>query len=480
MAKNLWRQVKAAATRWRGTVNVADEHQAAVVIERPDHNISRDLISESALKVLYRLHKAGFAAHLVGGGVRDLLLGHEPKDFDVATDARPEEVRELFRNSRLIGRRFKLVHVRFGREIIEVATFRAIHSEDEHPEQHLDDSGRILRDNVYGSIAEDAVRRDFTVNALYYDISNFSVIDHVNGVADLKAGLLRLIGDPKTRYREDPVRMIRAIRFAAKLGFRIEKETAKPITELSNLLADIPPARLFEEVLKLFLGGQAAETFEMLRQYRLFRPLFPLTDDAMEAGDKAAAMNFLSIGLGNTDARIADGKPVTPFFLFAVLLWEPVRQRFEKLQADGVPPVEAMQRASDEICARQQNAVAIPRRFSTPMREVWLLQLRFRTRSGKRALKLLSHPRFRAAYDFLLLRAENGEAEQAVADFWTEVQEASADRQRELLSNPGPHVGGEKPPKKRKRGGRRRSRSRRSQDRSGDDKSGDSKDSYED
>ena len=448
---------------------VSQQEPQKRIIERPDHGISRQSISENALKVLYRLHKAGFDAHLVGGGVRDLLLGHEPKDFDIATDARPEEVRELFRNSRLIGRRFKLVHVRFGRDIIEVATFRANREDSEHPEQHLDDSGRILRDNVYGSMAEDAIRRDFTVNALYYNIADFSVVDFVDGVADLKAGLLRLIGDPETRYREDPVRMIRAVRFAAKLGFRIEKGTAAPIRELANLLEDIPAARLFEEVLKLFLGGKAAETLESLRHYRLFRPMFRLTDDAIEASDKASALNFLSIGLGNTDARIDAGKPVTPFFLFAVLLWEPVRQRYEALQEEGVSPAEAMQLAADEVAGKQQQCVAIPRRFSTPMREVWLLQTRFQTRSGKRALRLLGHPRFRAAYDFLLLRAENGEVDQVVADFWTELQEADASRQQQMLSELANRKGprdqeesdddvGSKPKGRRRRGGRRRRR----------------------
>ena len=445
---------------------VSQQEPQKQIIERPDHGISRQSISENALKVLYRLHKAGFDAHLVGGGVRDLLLGHEPKDFDIATNARPEEVRDLFRNSRLIGRRFKLVHVRFGRDIIEVATFRANREDSEHPEQHLDDSGRILRDNVYGSMGEDAIRRDFTVNALYYNIADFSVVDFVDGVADLKAGLLRLIGDPETRYREDPVRMIRAVRFATKLGFRIEEKTAQPIRELANLLEDIPAARLFEEVLKLFLGGRAAETLEMLRHYRLFRPMFRLTDEAIEASDKASALNFLSMGLGNTDARIEDGKPVTPFFLFAVLLWEPVRQRYEALQEEGVSPAEAMQVAADEVAGKQQQFVSIPRRFSTPMREVWQLQTRFQTRSGKRALRLLGHPRFRAAYDFLLLRAENGEIEQEVADFWTEFQEADASRQQQMISELGNRPGGKeaddgsaaKSGRRRRRGGRRRRR----------------------
>ncbi|HEX7030705.1 MAG TPA: polynucleotide adenylyltransferase PcnB [Gammaproteobacteria bacterium] len=430
----------------------ADPASPATIIPRPDHNVSRQQISPNALKVLYRLSNAGFQAYLVGGGVRDLLLGREPKDFDVATDALPEEVHDLFRNSRLIGRRFRLVHVRYGQEIIEVSTFRALHGEDdEHPERHLDDSGRILRDNVFGSLAEDAFRRDFTVNALYYNIADFSVVDHVDGVRDLRDGVLRLIGDPDLRFREDPVRMLRAVRFAAKLGFRIEPRTAKVIPDLSDLLRDIPPARLFEEVLKLFLGGYAAQTFEELLRHDLFRQLFPFTEEALAHEENAFPLTFVAKALENTDARVAEGRPVTPFFLFAVLLWEPVRRRAEVLESQGMNPSEAMRVAADEICERQLQYVALPRRFSTPMREVWQLQPRFENRSGKRAQRLLAHPRFRAAYDFLVLRAETGEADPDLAAHWTRLQEGDADEQRALLSQPAPKTG-----KRRRRGGRRR------------------------
>ena len=425
-----------------------------MIIPRPDHNISRQQISSAALKVLYRLSNAGYQAYLVGGGVRDLLLGREPKDFDVATDALPEEVHDLFRNSRLIGRRFRLVHVRYGGEIIEVSTFRALHGEDDddHPDRHLDDSGRILRDNVFGNVVEDAFRRDFTVNALYYNIADFSVVDHVNGMPDLRAGVLRLIGDPDVRFREDPVRMLRAVRFAAKLGFRIEERTASLMPQLSDLLRDIPPARLFEEVLKLFLGGYAAQTFEELLRYDLFRQLFPLTEEALAHEENAFPLTFVAKALENTDLRVAEGRPVTPFFLFAVLLWEPVRRRAEVLEEQGMSPFDAMRTAADEICARQLASVALPRRFSTPMREIWQLQPRFENRSGKRALRLLAHPRFRAAYDFLILRAQTGEADPDLAAHWMQLQESDAPDQQALLSQPEKKRG-------RRRGGRGRKKS---------------------
>lgn len=393
---------------------------ALVTISRDQHCISRANISQAALKVLYRLKDSGFHACLVGGGVRDLLLGREPKDFDVATDATPEQVREVFRNSRLIGRRFRIVHVRFGREIIEVATFRAGQTED--PGERLTENGMLLHDNVYGTIEEDALRRDFTVNALYYDIRDFSVIDYAGGMQDLEAGLLRLMGDPETRYREDPVRMLRAARFAAKLGFGIEPSTRAPISELGGLLAEVPPARLFEEVLKLFLSGHAVASFEKLRQYGLFDVLFPETEEALATQEEEFPHTLVLKGLENTDARVAEGKPVTPAFLFAVLLWEPVRLRWLALQGEDLSPYAALQAAAGDILERQVARVAIPRRFSTPMREIWALQSRFQHTKGKRPKRLAAHPRFRAAYDFLLLRAESGEADSRLAQWWTDFQ----------------------------------------------------------
>ncbi len=403
-------------------------HREPVIVPRNDHVISRANISDNALKVLYRLHNAGYAAHLVGGGVRDLSLGREPKDFDVATDATPEQVRTLFRNCRLIGRRFRLAHVHFGREIIEVATFRALHDAAEvatggEPlKDRLIEDGLVLRDNVFGTIEEDALRRDFTVNALYYNIADFSVVDYTGGMADLERGTLRLIGDPERRYREDPVRMLRAIRFAVKLGFRLDEVTAEPIRELGGLLAGIPAARLFEEVLKLFLGGQAAESFEMLRHYDVFGYLFPETEAALAKDPHGRGVAFIAEALGNTDSRITDGKPVTPAFLFAALLWAPVLERTRELDSEADTYPQALQQATADVMDEQIRTVTIPKRFSIPMREIWHLQPRFERRGGKRALRLAGHPRFRAAYDFLLLRANAGEVDPALAQWWTDFQ----------------------------------------------------------
>ncbi len=398
------------------------------MIPRAGHTISRADISENALKVLYRLKEAGYGAYLVGGCVRDLLLGREPKDFDVSTDAKPEEVRQLFRNCRLIGRRFRLAHVHFGREIIEVATFRALQGEDEEGgEDRLIENGRIIRDNVYGNIEDDAWRRDFTINALYYNIDGFSVVDYVGGMEDLQAGMLRVIGDAATRYQEDPVRMLRVVRFAAKLGFRIHPDTEAPLFELAPLLNGISPARLYEEVLKLFLGGSGEQTLELLRHYRLFDALFPGTEQCLNEQREGVELQVLKRALRNTDARIAEGKPVTPAFLYAALLWGPLCMRSAQLRAEGLPEMPALQQASREVFEDQSRHAILPRRFSTQMREIWVLQPRLqRNTGGKRAARLREHPRFRAAYDFLLLRAEAGEPVQEPADWWTQYQEANA------------------------------------------------------
>ncbi|MGD2111897.1 MAG: polynucleotide adenylyltransferase PcnB [Gammaproteobacteria bacterium] len=400
-----------------------DNHSEPAIISRSGHPVSRANISPNALKVLYRLRDAGYQGHLVGGGVRDLLLGREPKDFDVATDARPDDIRRLFRNCRLIGRRFRLAHVMFGREVIEVATFRALQESDDGDARHVDDEGRIVRDNVYGTLQEDAFRRDFTVNALYYNIADFSVIDYAGGVSDLNAGVLRLIGDPETRFREDPVRMLRAVRFATKLGFRMHPGTERPIVKLAGLLGDIPPARLFEEMLKLFMDGYALANFEALRHYNLFGQLFPLTEQSLAREEQHFPLTLISHGMENTDARIAEGKPVTPAFLLAVFLWQPVRERARQLEAEGQHPAQAMQHAGSQIIAEQAAVMAMPRRFSLPMREIWTLQLRLARKGGNRSSRALAHPRFRAAYDFLLLRAQAGEVPEALARWWTEFQE---------------------------------------------------------
>lgn len=417
-------------------------------IPRGEHGISRANISPNTLKVLYRLHKHGYEAYLVGGGVRDLLLGREPKDFDVATDARPEEVRALFRNCRLIGRRFRLAHVHFGPEIVEVATFRG--SDDDGSGERRVEDGRLVRDNVYGTLDEDAARRDFTVNALYYGIDDFSVLDFAGGYEDIHAGVIRLIGEPERRYREDPVRLLRAVRFAAKLGFRIEPRTEAPMRELGPLLADIAPARLFEEVLKLFLGGHGAQSFELLRHYDLFQYLFPDTDDALAQEHEGFPATLLVHALAGTDSRVSAGRPVTPAFLYAALLWEPMRQYWETLQAEGLPERQALEEAADWVIARQVRHTALPKRFSQPMREIWQLQPRFHHRTGGRAMRLLAHPRFRAAYDFLLLRAEDDEELAPLAQWWTDIQELDpAEQRRRMQAKAG---------KKKRRGGRRRRR----------------------
>jgi len=411
-------------------------HQSrATIIPRAEHCISRSSLSEQAVKVLYGLKKAGFQACLVGGGVRDLLLGLEPKDFDVATDASPEQVKETFRNCRLIGRRFRLAHVGYGRNVIEVATFRANLAPESDADVHVE-NGRIIRDNAYGSIEEDVWRRDFTVNALYYDIRNFSVIDYVNGYEDLKQGVLRLIGDPVERYQEDPVRMLRAIRFAVKLGMRIEEKTEAPIFELADLLDEISPARLFEEILKLFHAGQALQTFESLRHYGLFAPLFPQTERILATQIGGFPHTLICEALKSTDRRIATGKPVTPAFLFAAMLWEPMQEAMAPLLEKGMPAIQAIQAATDQVFSRQRQSVSVPRRFAIMVKEIFVLQARLMHRSGKRALRTLEHPRFRAAYDFLLIRSIGDESLVEYAEWWTKIQECdNAGREAMLLPN---------------------------------------------
>jgi poly(A) polymerase len=451
-------------------LNSSSTPSPPLVIPRSEHSISRAAISPNALKVLYRLKEAGYQGFLVGGAVRDLLLGLRPKDFDVATNALPEEVRRLFRNCRLIGRRFRLAHVFFGNEIIEVATFRAAAAPeredaedsdveagpgadaDNGPEaeaeaasvggadsdadlavaefsppsdsEHraFDLRGRILRDNIYGTIEEDVWRRDFAANGLYYSIEDFSIWDFVDGVSDIKARRLKLIGDPETRYREDPVRMLRAVRFAAKLGFSIEPNTELPIKRLAYMLDGVPAARLFDEVLKLFLSGFGLKAYRLLQQYGLFEHLFPQSAAAFALPPYAYAAEMLERGLANTDERIAADKPVTPTFLFAVLLWSAVLRELNERQAGPTPDLALLLQACDTVLRTQQSRVAIPRRFAIPMRELLMLQPRFNRRSGVKALSILQHPRFRAAYDFLLLRTQVGVADPELAQWWTDIQ----------------------------------------------------------
>jgi poly(A) polymerase len=405
------------------------------IYSRAEHNISRSQISEHALKVLYRLQKEGFDAYLVGGCVRDLLLGREPKDFDVVTNADPDQVRKVFRNCRLIGRRFRLAHVHFGREIIEVATFRGA-GEEQDDNQVLNKEGRLLRDNVYGTIEEDVWRRDFTVNALYYNIKDFSVVDYVGGMADHKAGMLKLIGDPEMRFREDPVRMLRAVRFAVKLGFKLDPECEKAIHNDAQLLASIPSARLYDEALKLFLSGYALQTFEVLRHYGLFQVLFPSTENSLAVEEDGFPRLLLIKALENSDNRIAEGKTVTAYFLLAAFLWEPVRILAKEKMAKGEVEYIAYQDAASEIITRQVKSTALPRHISMAMREVWNMQPKFNARIGSKPSRLISHPRFRAGYDFLVLRAETGGADPELSEWWMRYQNADENEQRKMTQPP--------------------------------------------
>lgn len=416
-------------------------------IPRDQHTVSRSVISEPAKKVLNRLNNAGYEAYLVGGSVRDILLGERPKDFDIATNATPEEVHDLFRNSRLIGRRFRIVHVLFGREIIEVTTFRGNaqpEDSDTDDDRKTSEHGLLLRDNVYGTQEEDALRRDFTVNALYYCIRDFTIIDYANGLEDLEKRQLRLIGDPETRYREDPVRMLRAIRFAAKLSFTIEEGTEAPIRELAPLLDHIPPARLFEEVLKLFSAGYGEATYHLLRQYNLLAPLFPETVRALAEGQPD---EVILRALQNTDQRIHQGKSITPYFLYAAMLWPALQAEWQRRQDSGEPAQLALHQAIGKVIGRQLQATSIPKRFSSPMKEVWELQLRLPRRHGKRAYALMEHPRFRAAYDFLLIREAAGDLEPGLGEWWTKFQEED-DRGRERMLS---ELGSSTPARNRRR-----------------------------
>ena len=405
--------------------NVASTKEARsdklAIIPRTKHNISRKSTSEAALKVLYRLSNSGFRACLVGGGVRDLLLGLQPKDFDVATDATPEQLRSLFKNSRIIGRRFRLVHIRFGREIIEVATFRS-HSSDS-PKTELNTEGRILRDNTFGEIEDDAIRRDFTANALYYDIANFSILDYTHGLEDIETRTLRLIGDAETRYQEDPVRMLRAIRFSAKLDFEIEKDAAEAIYQCGQLLADIPPARLFDETVKLFHSGNATRVLELLRHYNLLQYLFPALDEILCHEPDEAMLDFVDQGLVNTDIRINNNQHVSPAFLFAILLWPAVHKQAMDLQSDKLKIVTALFQAGSSVMSHQLKYISIPRRFSQMARDIWTAQPKFQRTQGKQPARLLAQPCFRAAYDFMCIQSMVSLVPGNLCQWWTEYQQ---------------------------------------------------------
>ena len=422
---------------------------AARVYGAKDHPIRQHQISSGALQVTRRLHEAGFTAFVVGGAVRDLLLGIEPKDFDIATNALPEQVKPLFRRAFLIGRRFRLVHVHAGAETVEVSTFRAAQTGDDATDEH----GRLLSDNVYGTQAEDAARRDFTINALYFDPSTEEVWDFVGGVADIRARRLKLIGPPTTRYREDPVRMLRAVRLAAKLGVAIEAKTAAPISKLAGLMQNVPPARLFDEMQKLLLSGHAVETVKSLRTHGLSHGLLPLLDVILE---QPLGQRFIDLALANTDARVREERGVSPGFLFATLLWHDVLATWNAAKAAGEKPIPALFDAMDKVLERQAKQIAIPRRFEATIKEIWSLQPRFEQRAGQRPFRLLDHPRYRAAWDFLELRCQSGELEgelAGLAEWWKRFATAPhGERETMLKPDEGPN-------KKRRSRGRGRKQS---------------------
>lgn len=427
-----------------------DEAQHPVVeeqflITRNQHHVSKTDISPNALAVLNRLNSSGYEAYLVGGSIRDLLLRKAPKDFDVATNATPNQIKKIFRNARIIGRRFKLVHILYHREIIEVATFRGHDDIDEN--HQTNDRGMVIRDNVYGTFKEDAWRRDFTINSLYYTITDNSIVDFTGGFNDINKRLIRMIGDPVKRYEEDPVRMLRAIRFSAKLGFDIEPNTAKPIKPNSGLITHISGSRLFEEMIKLYQSGVAESVHSQLLKFGLFNFLFPLTYGLINS--PYPLTSFITVALQSTDKRIKDNKPVTPAFVFAALLWFPLQQRTKELKDQGVEPLPALEQAMSLVIAEQNKIVTIPKRFTQVMREIWLLQYRFEKRTGHRAFGLLTHPRFRGAYDFMALRALAGDESIELADWWTMFQESPPAIQQKMVDElTEPDV---KKPKKRRK-----------------------------
>lgn len=394
----------------------AKKHIQPTIIPRNEHNISRADINPNALKVLYRLHGAGFGAYLVGGCVRDLLFGCRPKDFDIATNAHPEQVRKLFKNCRLIGRRFRLAHVVFGKDIIEVATFRTSHEKAHEQHGKSSHEGMIIRDNVYGTIEDDVWRRDFTINALYYNIADFSVVDYTTGMADIKHKLLRIIGNPEQRFNEDPVRLLRAVRFLGKLNLHVSPETEKLLNQLSHLLQNVSPARLFQEVLKLFQEGATVSTIKLMQKYRFLEQLFPQTAHSLKEPE---TQRLLDEALASTDSRVKEGKTVSPAFLLAVFLWRPVLQQAMRLQAEKLPFFVALEQALQIVLSTQTKQLAMPRTLIVSIREICMLQHHFTFRHGSRPYRTLEHQRFRAGYDLLLLRAKAGEPVADVAEWWT-------------------------------------------------------------
>ncbi|WP_301100652.1 polynucleotide adenylyltransferase PcnB [Propionivibrio sp.] len=414
------------------------------------HGIRRESISKGSRHTVETLQEHGYKAYVVGGAVRDLLAGMTPKDYDVATNATPDEVRHCFRRARIIGRRFQIVHVSMGAETIEVTTFRGHHGEvGSHAgnKAHTDDQGRVLRDNVFGSEKDDAARRDFTVNALYFDPTSETIIDYHHGLADLKQKTLRMIGDPKTRYREDPVRMLRAVRLAAKLGLTIDPEASRPIREMSELIENVPPSRLFDEMLKLLTCGYAVKCVRQLRAEGLHHGLLPLLDVIL---DQPLGERFVMLALESTDRRVRQGKPISPGFLFATLLWNEVLSKWQTIKIAGERPIPALFLAMDEVLEVQAEKLAITRRIAGDIKDIWALQPRFEQRSGKRPYGLLEQPRFKAAYDFLLLRAESSEIDDELAQWWTDFMNHDGDARAAMLLPPKPDEAKKRRRRKRK------------------------------
>jgi poly(A) polymerase len=441
--------IKKLIRRILGKPQQAADPTQPVVLGPQEHGINPELVSNNAIRVTQTLQQAGFKAFLVGGAVRDLLLGVKPKDFDIATNATPEEVKALFRRAFIIGRRFQIVHVMFGQDLLEVTTFRGAAKEAAPKDEH----GRVLRDNTFGEQHEDALRRDFTINAMYYDPATQEVLDYHGGMADIRNRTLRVIGVPEERYREDPVRMLRVVRFAAKLSFEIDPSAQAPIPVMAPLINNVPAARVFDEMLKLLMSGQAMACLERLRSEGLHHGLLPLLDVVME---QPLGERFVRLALDNTDLRIRQGKPVSPGFLFASLLWHQVLEKWRAYQAAGEYPIPALHQAADDVLNSQTEKLALQRRIATDMRDIWAMQPRFERRSGKSPYKLLEHPRLRAGYDFLLLRCESGELDAEAGEWWTAFMEADGPGREELLTRKPKADGEAAAPKKRVR--RRRPR----------------------
>ncbi len=408
-------------------VKDAPDHHEPEILGPEQHGIDPRMVSSNAIRVTSSLQEAGFEAFVVGGAVRDLLLGVKPKDFDIATNATPEQVKRLFRRAFIIGRRFQIVHVMFGQDLLEVTTFRGTTLDNAPKDEH----GRVLRDNTFGSQAEDAERRDFTINAMYYNPATQQVLDYHGGMRDMRARLLRIIGQPEARYREDPVRMLRVVRFAAKLKFEIEPTTAAPIAVMAPLINNVPAARVFDEMLKLLMSGSALACLLQLRKAGLHHGLLPLLDVVLE---QPLGFKFVTLALESTDRRIASGKTVSPGFLFASLLWHQVLEKWNAYQAAGEMVIPALHLAADEVLESQTEKLALQRKIGSDMRDIWAMQPRFERRNGKNPYKLLEHLRFRAGYDFLLLRCASGEIEQELGDWWTAFYEADEIVRAEMVS----------------------------------------------